>query len=353
MPRFFERLGLRYPIIQAPMAGINDHKLMVAVAGEGALASLPCAMLTPSAMLSEIDAFLAAGSHPYNLNFFCHTQPTVDVAREQAWREALAEDYARFGIDPASVTAGAGRAPFSHELADALEPLRPPVMSFHFGLPAPELLARVRSWGSVILGCATSVAEAKWLEQSGVDAVIVQGVEAGGHRGMFLDLDVGHQTGLFTLLPQVVNAVRLPVIAAGGIVDTCSVQAAFALGADMVQIGTAYMLCPEANTSAVHRAALSSSGEHVTALTNLFTGRPARGIVNGLMRKFGAISPLAPEFPLAGAALVPLRAAAEKQGSGDYSPLWSGSNRSGCKSVPAAQLTREFARSIPAGFGSR
>lgn len=165
--------------------------------------------------------------------------------------------------------------------------MKPPVVSFHFGLPSAELLAIVRSWGAIVLSSATTVAEARWLEAHGVTAVIAQGAEAGGHRGMFLTDDLHTQIGTLALVPQIVRAVRVPVIAAGGIADARGVAAALALGAAAVQVGTAYLLCPEATTSAVHRAALASDAARVTALTNVFTGRPARGIVNRAMRELG------------------------------------------------------------------
>ena len=200
----------------------------------------------------------------------------------------------------------------------------------------------MKSWRSKIFCSATTVDEALWLEAHGVDAIIAQGVEAGGHRGIFLSDDLSTQVGTFALLPQVVRAVKVPVIAAGGIADARGVAAAMALGAAGVQIGTAYLLCPEATTSAIHRAALKSDAARHTALTNLFTGRPARGIMNKVMRELGPINNRAPAFPLATSAITPLRAKAEAAGSGDFSPLWSGQNATGCKEIPAAQLTREL-----------
>ena len=245
-----------------------------------------------------------------------------------------------------TIAAGGGRAPFGSEVADVLDEFRPAVVSFHFGLPSPELLARVRSWGSKVLSSATTVDEARWLEARGVDAIIAQGFEAGGHRGMFLSDDLTTQVGTLALVPQIVNAVKTPVIAAGGIADAKGVAAALALGAAGVQVGTAYLLCPEATTSAVHRAALKSEAARHTALTNVFTGRPARAIVNRVMREVGPISAAVPAFPLAASAIAPLRAHAESLGSGDFSPLWSGQNASGCKEISAAQLTRELAAGV-------
>ncbi len=334
--------GIELPIVQAPMAGVQDHALAVAVSNAGGLGSLPCAMLDAKAMRAELAAIRAQTTRPFNVNFFCHTVPSPDAAREAAWRATLAPYHAEYGLDAVTIVAGAGRLPFDADVAALLSEFRPPVVSFHFGLPAPELLAAVRACGAKILSSATTVDEARWLAARGVDAVIAQGIEAGGHRGLFLGDDVHTQIGTFALVPQIVRAVDVPVIAAGGIADARGVAAALALGAAGVQVGTAYLLCPEATTSAVHRAALASEAARVTALTNLFTGRPARGIVNRVMREIGPISAAAPAFPLAVAAIAPLRAKAEAQGRNDFSPLWAGQNTSGCKAVPAAKLTREL-----------
>ena len=336
-------LGVELPIIQAPMAGAQGSALALAVCAAGGLGSLPAAMLGIQALHDELAVLRAGTSRPLNVNFFCHTPPRPDAAREAAWRETLAPYYRELGIDPRADVAAALREPFSDETADVLAQFEPAIVSFHFGLPRPELLARVRRWGAKVLASATTLDEAHWLEQQGVDAIIAQGVEAGGHRGMFLSDDLNTQAGTFALLPQIVRAVRCPVIAAGGIADAAGVAAARAFGAAGVQVGTAYLLCPEATTSAVHRAALQQAGPAQTAFTRLFSGRPARGIVNRLMRELGAMSSLAPEFPLASAALAPLRAKAERSGSGDFSPLWSGQNASGCRAVPAAELTHELA----------
>lgn len=338
--------GIELPIIQAPMAGVQASALAVAVSNAGGLGSLPCALLSPDAMRNELAAIRAQTTKPYNVNFFCHTPPEQDLLREAVWRAALKPYYRRYGIDPATIQAGALRTPFDDRAADILQEFKPPIVSFHFGLPSPELVTRVKLWGAQVLASATTVQEARWLEARGVDAIIAQGLEAGGHRGIFLSDDLTTQVGAFALLPQIVQAVKLPVIAAGGIADAKGVAAAMKLGAAGVQLGTVYLLCPEASTSAVHRAALKSDAARHTALTNLFTGRPARGIMNLLMRELGPISPVAPAFPLAGGALAPLRAQAESNGLGDFSPLWSGQNNTGCKEIPAAQLTLELAAEI-------
>lgn len=346
MSSFAELLHIELPIIQAPMAGVQGSTLAIAVSKAGGLGSLPCAMLTLDRMRAEITAIRAATSNPFNVNFFCHTPPQPDAAREARWRAALSRYYEEFGIDPAQISAGPGRAPFTAEATDLLEEFRPPAVSFHFGLPAPALLARVKSVGCTILGCATTVDEALWLEANGVDAVIAQGAEAGGHRGMFLTDDITTQPGTFALVPQIAHAVKIPVIAAGGVADARGVAAALSLGAIAAQVGTAYLLCPESTTSKVHRAALQSESARRTAMTRLFSGRPARGIVNRLMADLGPMSDIAPAFPLASSALAPLRAKAESLGDGGFSPLWCGQNATGCAEIPAAELTRALAASL-------
>ena len=345
MNAFAQRLGLRWPLIQAPMAGVQLHALTVAVSEAGALGSLPAAMLSPDALRNELQAIRAKTAKPFNLNFFCHEEPAPDPAAEAVWLATLRPYYAALGVDPAQAGSGASRAPFGEAAAALVEEFRPPVVSFHFGLPPPDLLQRVKATGAFVLSSATTLDEARWLQQHGADAVIAQGLEAGGHRGHFLSDDLSRQQGTFALLPQLKAALRVPVVAAGGIADAAGVAAAMALGADAVQVGTAYLLCDEATTSKVHRAALQSEAAVHTALTNLFTGRPARGIVNRVMRELGPLRAAPhPAFPRATAALAPLRAAAEARGSGDFSPLWSGQNPRGCRAVPAATLTQALCR---------
>ncbi|HKT73598.1 MAG TPA: nitronate monooxygenase [Steroidobacteraceae bacterium] len=337
--------GTELPIIQAPMAGVQTNALAVAVCRAGGLGSLPCAMLTPATLRSELQALSAGVSGPYNVNFFCHESPVPDEGREQRWRKLLAPYYAELGISTHETPSGPARSPFDARALELLREFRPRVVSFHFGLPAPDLLEPLRAWGAKILSSATTVAEAQWLEARGVDAVIAQGIEAGGHRGHFLTPDLTVQLSTLTLVPQIARKVRVPVIASGGIADERGVAAALALGASAAQIGTAFLLCPEATTSAPHRAALASEASSHTAVTNLFSGRPARGIVNRLMREHGPLRDDIPEFPLASTALAPLRAAAERRGSGDFSPMWSGQNAGGCRPIPAGQLVRQLAAS--------
>jgi nitronate monooxygenase len=337
--------GTALPIIQAPMAGVQGSALAVATSNAGALGFLPCAMLDAAAMRSELRAIVAGTSRPYGVAFFCHTPPAPSEAAEAAWRAALDPYYREFGIDPATIPAGPGRLPFSAEACEVVEEFRPPVVSFHFGLPAEALLARVRRTGAKVIASATTVDEARYLESRGVDAIIAQGVEAGGHRGIFLTDDLATQLSTLALVPQIAAIAKVPVIAAGGIADAAGVAAARALGAAGVQVGTAFLLCPEATTSRVHRAALRSGATARTAVTNLFTGRPARGIVNRIMREIGPIGP-APAFPLAVSAIAPLRARAEAEGRDDFSPLWCGQNASGCREAPAAEIVAALAKGL-------
>ena len=343
MNAIFDRLGLAAPIIQAPMAGVQNHRLAAAVCEAGGLGALPAAMLDPNALQAELTALRALTDRPYNVNFFCHAVPAADAARQTGWSETLAPYYREWGLDATAIPQGPGRVPFGFESADVLEAFKPAVVSFHFGLPLPDLLARVKSWGSQVWSSATTVQEALWLQAQGVDAVIAQGLEAGGHRGMFLTEDLSTQMGTFALLPQIVQAVSIPVIAAGGIASAQGVMAAKWLGASGVQIGSAYLCSHEATTSALHRAALQSPAAQHTALTNVFSGRPARGIVNRAMRELGPMCSQAPAFPLATAGMAPLRAAAEAAGSSDFTPLWAGQNAGGARSVSAADITRDFA----------
>jgi nitronate monooxygenase len=336
-------LGVELPVIQAPMAGVQDHALAVAVSMAGGLGSLACAMLSAEALQEQASSFRAETSGPLNTNFFCHTQADFNSAREQKWRRELGPYFAEFGIEAGSIPDGVSRQSFSHEHADILDVIRPEVVSFHFGLPEKSLLQRVKSLGAVVLSSATTVKEAQWLESHGADGIIAQGLEAGGHRGMFLTDDITSQMGTFSLLPQILNTVGVPVIAAGGIATPKGVAAALSLGAVAVQVGTAYLLCNETRTSAIHRAAIQSEFSSHTALTNLFSGRPARSIVNRVISEIGPMSSNTPAFPLAGAAISAIRSRAEAKGLGDFSPLWCGQNASTCAEISAQEMTKALA----------
>ena len=341
MQKLFSRL--RYPLIQAPMAGVQNEALTIAACHAGVLGSLPAAMYSVEALDAALTAIRAAvGDAPYNVNFFAHRPPVVSDAQREAWHALLAPHLARFGLTVADIPAAPGRRPFDA----VVQKHRPPVVSFHFGLPEAPLLQAVRATCAKILSSATSVAEARWLAERGVDGIIVQGLEAGGHRGWFLHHDPNAQSGLFALLPNIRHAVSLPLIAAGGISDAATVRAAMQLGADAVQVGSAFLLADEATTSATHRAALQSPRAEETVLTNLFSGGCARGIVNDFMRAAGAINPAALPFPLAGAAAALLKKAAEDTGNYEYSAFWAGQN----VTLARPGSTAEIVARLAAGF---
>lgn len=334
-------LGVELPIIQAPMAGVQDEALAIAVSEAGGLGSIPCALLNPAQLAAALDRF-AVLPRPINLNFFCHSMADPDPAREQRWRRALAPYYREFGIEPPQPTTAGARRPIDEATVDLLEPYRPRIVSFHFGLPAPRLLERIKAWGATVLASATTLDEGVWLETHGADIVIAQGVEAGGHRGCFLSEDLTRQPSTIDLVASLSRALSVPLIAAGGTGGRPDVQSMLAAGAAAVQAGTAYLLCPEATTTAVHRTALRQSARD-TAITNLFSGRPARGLVNRLMTELGPLSDLPPEFPWASQALAPLRREAEARGLDDFTPLWSGTRRGGFFEADAARVTRRLA----------
>ena len=342
---FMARHGLAVPIIQASMAGYQASALAVGAGSAGALGSLPGASLAPPVLAEEIAAIRAAGQRAVNVNFFVHTPPAPDARAQQVWRDRLRPYYEEFGLDPADVPTGPGRQPFGDEALALIETLRPEVVSFHFGLPRPALFEAVRRTGAQIWSSATTIEEARWLEARGVDVLIAQGTEAGGHRGIFLGNDLAGQPSTLPLLKRILAETRLPVIAAGGLGDADSVANALAQGACAVLIGTAFLLSPEALTNPVHRAALGASGELRTALTNVYTGRPARGIVNRLMRELDFICPVSPAFPSAVNAVAPLRAAAERLGSGDFSPMWAGQGARP-QAAPAAEVVAALARKL-------
>ena len=336
---YLELVGIDHPIVQAPMAGANLGAMAIAVSRAGGLGSLPCGMLNVEQARAELNVIRQQTDRPINVNFFCHQPPAPDAERERRWRDRLTRYYAELGVEASSTASGGSRAPFDAAMCALVVEMRPRVVSFHYGLPERGLLERLKAAGCVIQSSATTVEEARWLEAHGADAVIAQGVEAGGHRGMFLAHDLASQVGTFALVPQVADAVRVPVIAAGGVTDARGIVAALALGASAVQIGTGYLLCPEAKTSTPFRSALRSTRDDSTILTNVFSGRPARSIVNRLMREVGPISADAPPFPLASATVQPLRMKAEAQGSADFSSLFAGQAASLARELSAGELT--------------
>ena len=337
--RILDLLGIELPIIQAPMAGATGAAMVIAASNAGGLGSMPAALLSTDQLREELKVIRAQTQRPINVNFFCHQPPVADEQGARDWKNLLEPYYSELGVDFDAPTPVSNRAPFDNATCEVVEALRPQVVSFHFGLPEKSLLDRVKATGAKVLSSATTVEEAIWLEQHGCDAIIAMGNEAGGHRGMFLSDDLSSQVGTFALVPQIVDAVKIPVIAAGGISDARGVAAAFMLGASAVQVGTAYLFTPEAKVSASHHKALRTARESDTAVTNLFTGRPARGILNRVMRELGPMSDKAPAFPLAGGALLPLRA----KGEADFSNFWAGQAFPLGKELSTAELTRKLA----------
>jgi nitronate monooxygenase len=334
--RLLDLFGVDHPILQAPMAGVTSPQIAIATSEAGGLGSIAAAMLTPEGTRQELQMVKQGTGRPFNVNFFVHKPPAVDAARDAQWRQKLAPYFGELGVPPD--TKGPSRAAFDGSMCDLLLEFMPKVASFHFGLPDRALVGRLKAAGILVLSSATTADEARWLEDEGADAVIAQGAEAGGHRGMFLVDDILRQAGTMALVPQVVDAVRVPVIAAGGIGDGRGIAAALALGAAGVQIGTAFMLTPEAKTGPLHRSALKQANDNSTVLTNVFTGRPARGIVNRIVREVGPMSSAAPAFPRAAEATQPLRGPAEAKGSTDFTPLWSGQAPTLAREMPAGSV---------------
>lgn len=324
------------------MAGSQDADLAIAVCNAGGLGSLPCASISNDKIRSEVEKIRSKTNAPFNLNFFCHDDPLWNEKKEERWKQVLTPYYLEFNLDPNMDVVRSSRNPFNEESCKLVEELKPPVVSFHFGLPEKTYIERIKKLGIVILSSATTVAEAQWLEERGCDAIIAQGLEAGGHRGIFLSKDLSTQIDTLTLVTNILNIVKVPVIASGGIADRNGVETYMKLGASGVQVGTSYLFTPEAKISDVHRKAIQSPGQKMTALTNIFTGRPARGIMNRIMREIGPLTELAPEFPLAGGRLAPLKQASEKSGSGEFSSLWAGQSVGQGKVMSAHDLTREL-----------
>jgi nitronate monooxygenase len=342
--RFLDLVGGEHPIIQAPMAGAGGVELCVAAMTGGALGSLPCALLSPEQVREQVGEVRSRASGPINLNFFCHKMP--EAVDQGAWVALLQPYYDEYGVEPGK--GGPLRLPFDEQMCSVVEALRPEVVSFHFGLPEPALLDRVKATGAVVLSSATTIEEARWLEERGAHAIIAQGFEAGGHTGRFLGSDPAEAVGLFALLPQIVDAVSVPVIPAGGIADGRGIAAAFVLGAAAVQLGTAYLHTPEVPISTVHRERLR---EGHTVFTNLLTGGLARGARGRLIDELGAVRSEAPPYPLASEALASIRKAAEQQGEYGFGPMWAGQAAPLGQPFPAAELTRKLAADALAILG--
>jgi nitronate monooxygenase len=339
-----ERLGLDVPIFLAPMAGATSPALTAAVAGAGGLGAFGCAFTEPDAMKRDAAAVRAQTDRPFQLNFFAAPQPEpVPAAGQRDAIAVLQRYYAELGL-PAPGPVSAPYAPHLDRQLDAALEIRPAVVTFHLGeLPA----ARIRSFqqaGILTGGSATCVGEARRLRDLGVDFVVAQGGEAGGHRGTWTRDPQAALTGTLALTRVLVKSVDLPVVAAGGIMDGAAVAAVLALGAQAVQIGTAFLPCPESAVSEVHREALLRAEEDDTALTDKFSGKPARGLRNRYMHEAAAGDIPRLPFPAQNHLTYPLRAASAKAGSPDFIALWAGQAVALSRRMPAAQLMRTLER---------
>jgi nitronate monooxygenase len=345
--RILELFGIEVPIIQAPMLGVSTPEMVVAVAEAGGLGSLPLSNLGEEEAQRSFFNLRRQTSRPINVNFFCHEAAGWNPAHEAAWMQCLKPYYTELVADRAISPPQRLIPTFGNAHCTLVEEVKPDVVSFHFGLPDTRLLDRVRNTGAKIISTATTVEEAIWLEQAGCAAIIAQGLEAGGHRGTFLRDNIDAQVGTMALVPQVVDAVKVPVIAAGGIGDPRGVAGAFALGAAAAQVGTAFLFSPEANLSPLYRRALRTVPSPQTVITNVFTGRPARAVETRIVRERGPMAREVPAFPFAGNAIAPLRAISEPQGSTDFTPLWCGQAACLSPELPAAQLLAWLCNGLP------
>ena len=336
--RFTDLVGLDYPIIQAPMASFATAELAIAVSNSGGLGSLGCSRDTPQSLEALASEVRAGTNRPFNLNFFAHREPAPSAARCDQVARFLAPHYHEQGIEPVSAPVQSPIAPFGDEVLAALLRIQPAVVSFHFGLPQEAAVRALRDAGCLIVSSATTVTEAKALVANGVDAVVAQGWEAGGHRGAFSAEaeDVG--VGTLALVPQIVDAVPVPVIAAGGIGDARGVAAAFMLGASAVQMGTAFLSCPEARVTDVHRRAIAGARDDDTCLSRGFSGRPARVKANHYTRLMAEYESELPDYPLMYPFSAPLVQRSAERGEEDWNCLFYGQAASLNRALPAAQL---------------
>lgn len=341
------RLGLDWPILQAPMAGSTTPELAAAVGAAGGLGALGCATQSVDASHAQITGFRRQSNRGLNVNFFCHKRPENITEGSETARARLAPYYEEAGLGDVPEATEPFK-PFGLDHLALVAELKPEIISFHFGVPEAALFDAVRETGAFIISTATTVAEARHLEDRGVDAIIAQGIEAGGHRGYFLESSLSQHSGLMSLLPQVVDAVDVPVIAAGGIADGRGIAAAMMLGAQAVQIGTAFLRCPEAATPETHKARLRAAAEASTRLTRLFSGRPARGVVNGMMTDLADVDDAAAPYPTQTALVAPLARALPEDRRADVSSIWAGQSVAMGRDLPARDVMTGLAREADA-----
>nr|WP_314637744.1 nitronate monooxygenase [uncultured Janthinobacterium sp.] len=347
---FLERLALRHPIIQAPMAGVSTPRMAAAVSQAGGLGSLAIGAGTLAQARQMIEDTRALTDRPFNVNVFCHAPAVRDARREAAWLAHLAPLFAELGAAAPAVLEEIYPSFLGNDAAYALLlEQRPAVVSFHFGLPAQQQIASLRQAGIYTMATATSVREALLIEQAGVDAIVAQGVEAGGHRGVFEPQAPDERHSTTVLLRLLAGRTRLPLVAAGGIMDGQGIRAALDLGAAAAQLGTAFVLCPESSAHAGYRANLQSERAARTRLTATLSGRLARGMLNRFIEYAEAPgSPLPADYPVAYDAAKQLHAAASRHGSSEFAAQWAGQGAPLARAMPAAQLVATLAAEMAA-----
>lgn len=348
MTSLLHRLGMAIPLIQAPMAGTSTPELAAAVASAGGLGSIALGAVDAEAGRKMIAATRALTDRPFNVNLFCHAPAVRDAAREAAWLKALAPAFARFGAAPPAAIGEIYRS-FAADpaMAEMLEAERPAAVSFHFGLPSAEVVGRLKAAGTVLLATATSLAEGRRVAQVGFDAVVAQGYEAGGHRGQFDPAEPDDRLSTLALVQVLARELSIPVIAAGGIMTGGGIAAVLASGAVAVQLGTAFVGCPESAADAGYRAALFSDAAHHTVMTDAISGRPARCLANGFTALAATLDAPPAAYPVAYDAGKALNAAAKAAGDTTFGAQWAGQGAPLARALPAAELCdllmREYA----------
>jgi len=341
-----------HPIIQAPMAGVSTPKLAAAVSNAGGLGSLGLGASTVDQAIHLIDETYALTDRPFNVNVFCHTPAQKDSQSEEKWLRHLEPLFLELGAETPKNLSEIYKSFLDQE--DMLHMLinkKPAIVSFHFGLPPIEWVNKLRSAGIYTLATATNIHEAKLIEKFGIDAIVAQGIEAGGHRGIFNTSLIDEGLNTAALVRELVESTNLPIIASGGIMNGQSIKAMLDLGAVAAQLGTAFLLCPESNANDGYRAALKSNNESVTKMTNTLSGRPARGITNRFIDFCEAQgSPLPPSYPIAYDVAKQLMSIATKQNNYDFSAFWAGQGVSLIREMPAAQLVSKLLEELDASY---
>lgn len=339
------------PIVQAPMAGVSTVALAAAVNSAGAMGSLGLGHLSTSEAQQQIQALKAQTNRPFNVNFFCHQLPVANPTLEQKWLALLEPFFIEFNASPPKQLKAVYQSAVQNPaLIQMLCDEQPAVVSFHFGTPEPAAIKALKQANIQIWGCATTLDEALTLQQAGMDAVIAQGVEAGGHRGIF-NPDHDSKLGLFSLIPLLRQSLTIPVIAAGGIMDGVGIAAALKLGADAVQMGTAFILCPESAADDAYRANLQSNKAFNTALTAVISGRPARGLTNRMHQEIEELNAFLPSYPSAYSAAKALHAAASEHHNYDFAAHWAGQGAPLARTLPATELVQLLSAELAVAQG--